>query len=434
MSALGRQRIGVTTAKVADTPARVLLALVRGGTARRRLLSALGLALAAVLGAGYLVFGALGMDPSATTISVRVHLAQSGGLLAGQNVTLRGVPVGHVQSIDLKPGGVIATAVVDAATQIPNDGMVSVASLSTAGEQYLDFSPNRNGGPFLTDGEEISVERTETPVPLWEMLSSMDKTLAQIDSEQLATIVDELGVSPQGPRKLADIIDGGTFLISTLDSVLPQTVGLLQDSKTTLDTVGEGSEGLADFAKDASALTRGVEAKTGGYVEMLRTAPNTLGALDAVMADNSGALDGLMANLTTVADKVGPRAPAFQEFFFPQERDGSTLDALTSIIHDGGIWGLVNLYPRYSCDYGLPRLPPSRPDHPEPYLYTFCPNDDPSVLVRGARNAPRPPGEQAPTERPPGEPADRTANPAPVGPQTIPLPGKSSGEESSQPR
>ncbi|MFI7530120.1 MlaD family protein [Nocardia salmonicida] len=409
------------TRQVLGVPARVVVASARFGSRYRSPLSSGALLATLVVGIAYLMFGALGVDPTAATMTVRVHLAQSGGLLVGQNVTVRGVPIGKVASIELTPTGLVATAAIDADALVPADGAVRVASLSLAGEQYLDFRPDGDSGPYLTDGTEISVERTSTPVPLWQTLAQLDTTLAQVDPARLAVIVEELGVSEQGPRKLADIIDGGIFLVSTLDSVLPQTVSLLRDSRTVLATAADAAPGLGEFAGDAAELTAGVEAKTGGFVDLLGAAPGTLGALDAVMAQNSRGVVDLLGNLGTVADMANSRVPALQEFFFPTERPGSTLGNLTAAFHDGGLWGLVNLYPRYSCDYNLPRHSPSRPDFPEPYLYTYCPNEDPSVLIRGARNAPRPPGARIPGAPPPGQATDTQAIPTPLGPWTIPL-------------
>ncbi|MFC3962289.1 MlaD family protein [Nocardia jiangsuensis] len=404
-----------------ERPARLLVGTVSAVRARRSAVSAVALALTLVVGVGYLVFGSLGVNPAAETMRVRVHLADSGGLLAGQNVTLRGVPIGKVESVQLAGAGLVATAVIDAATAVPADGEVRVASLSLAGEQYLDFRPDRDGGPYLADGAEIAVERTSTPTPLWKTLSQLDSTLAQVDPAQLAAVVNELGVGPEGPEKLADLLDSGIFLASTLDSVLPQTVSLIRDSRQVLGTVRDLAPGLGDFAADMNVALTGVEAKSGGYVELLNAAPGTLRALDALLAQNSPNAAALLGNLGVVADTTGPRVPAFREFFFPTERAGSTLDAIAVAFHDGGVWGLVNLYPRYACDYDLPRRPPSLPDFPEPYLYTYCQDNDPSVLIRGARNAPRPPGIEIPGAPPPGEPADRQATPTPIGPLSLPL-------------
>lgn len=396
-----------------------VLAAVRFVTRHRLGASAIGLVVVLVIGVGYLAGGVFGLGPTDSTITVRVHLKETGGLLEDQNVTLRGVPVGRVEALELTGDDVVAVAALDADVPIPRGGEVRVAGLSLAGEQYLDFRPTEDDGPYLADGDVISSDETSTPVPLSTLMGDLDGMLAQIDPEKLSAVIDELGMGPQGPEKLADIIDGGTFLVSTLDSVLPQTVSLLGTSRVALGVFGDGT-GLQDTAANLRQVLGGVEASDAGLRTLLDRTPVTLAALDALISDNSPTMVQLLGNLTTVAQLTNLRVPALQEFFFPQYRAGSTLDAISTVFHDGGIWAAVNIYPRNSCDYVGPRLPPWQADFPEPYLHLDCQDQDPSVLIRGARNAPRPAGE-TPGPSPGTDPMEK-ATPTPVGPYSIPLP------------
>lgn len=407
--------------RLLEPPARLLVGTVRTGVRHRRGLSTIALGITLILGIAYLTFGVLGLDPTAEKYTVRVELADSGGLLPGQNVTLRGVPIGRVESVAPTADGLVAVARIDAAYQVPRGGEVRVSALSPAGEQYLDFRPESDTGPFLSDGAVIDQDATSTPVPLYRMLGNLDETLAQIDPAQLAAVVGELGVGPQGPRKLADIIDGGVFLLSTLHEVLPQTVSLLRDSRTVATTFADMSPGLQEAAHDTGAFLGGVAAKDAGLRTLLGSGPGAMHALDAVIADNSPTMVQLLGNLATVAQVSYARLPAFQEFLFPTARDGSTLEAISTVFRDGGLWGMVNIYPRYACDYPQPRGIPTQPDFPEPYLHTYCPNHDPSVLIRGARNAPRPPGDDT-AGPPPGADPEARSSPAPTREHTIPLP------------
>lgn len=400
--------------------ARRLVAAVRHVSARRLGVSAIGLVVVLVIGVGYLTVGVFGVRPTDSTITVRVHLADSGGLLVGQNVTLRGVPVGRVQAMDLTGDGVVAVAAIDSDAHIPLGGEVRVAGLSLAGEQYLDFRPAGDDAPFVVDGTEIAVEDTTTPVPLSTLMGDLDGMLAQIDPDRLQAVIEELGVGPNGPRKLAAIVDGGTFLVSTLDSVLPQTVSLLNSSRVTLGTLGDGA-GMRSAASSLQEVLGGVESKDAGLRTLLDRTPAALQSIDAVIADNSPTMVQLLGNLTTVAQLTYLRVPALQEFFFPQFRAGSTLDAISSAFHDGGIWAAVNIHPRNSCDYNVPRLPPWQADFPEPYLHLDCPDQDPSVLIRGARNAPRPPGDPFSGPAADVDPLEQST-PTPTGPYSIPLP------------
>lgn len=407
--------------RLLDAPAGAVVAAARFSSAHRLTMSVAALVLTFVVGVMYLTFGVFQLSLSGSKITVRVHFSISGGLLPEQDVMLRGVPVGKVRSIELTEEGIVAVAEIDSKFEIPRNGEVRVAGLSLAGEQYLDLRPTTESGPYLVDGSEIFADETSTPVPLATMLGNLDGMLAQIDPEELETVIKELGVGPDGPKKLAAILDGGTFLISTLDSVLPQTTTLLRSSKVLLGTLAESAPGLKSTASNLSTLFGGLAEKDAGLRQLLDGTPSTLRSIDAVIANNSPTMVQLLGNLTTVAQMAYLNVPALQEFFAPTYRQGSTLEALTSLFHDGGIWAFVNIYPRYSCDYNLPRLPATVPDFPEPYLYTYCDNEDPSVLVRGARNAPRQPGDD--TAGPPsGVTPDQQATPTPIGPQSIPLP------------
>ncbi len=397
-----------------------LLAGLRYARERRLGLSACALAVMLVIGVVYLLFGTLKINPGASEKLVRVHLAETGGLLPGQDVTLRGVAVGRVQSIDLTDDGVLAVAALKPDAQIPADSAVRVSALSPAGEQYLDFRATSNAGPYLVDGSVIDRDRTQTPVTLAQLLGNLDGTLEQIDPDKLSAVLDELRVGPEGAHKLAAILDGGALLVSTLDSVLPETVSLVNTSKVMLSTVRDVSPGLASTSSDLSSILGGVQRMDGGYRTLLDRGPRTMGSLDDLIADNSPTMVQLLGNLTTVSQLTYLRVPALNEFFFPEYRAGSALEALGSTFRDGGVWGAVSLYQRYSCDYNLPHAPPSVADHPEPYLYTYCPNPDPKYLVRGARNAPRPPGVEA--GPPPDHDPLRRADPTPKGPYTIDLP------------
>jgi hypothetical protein len=170
-----------------------------------------------------------------------------------------------------------------------------------------------------------------------------------------------------------------------------------------------------------SSILGGVQRMDAGYRTLLDRGPAAMGGIDKLIDDNSPTMVQLLGNLATISQLAYLRVPALEEFFFPEYRAGSALDAAASTFRDGGVWGAVSLYQRYSCDHNVPHTPPALADHPEPYLYTYCSNPDPKYLVRGARNAPRPPDDDT-AGPPPGADPLRRADPTPRGPLSIPLP------------
>lgn len=402
-----------------NTISRSIVNLVRAGYRRKTWLSGLALALTFVVASTYLLLGALRVNPTVSTYQVTVQLPDSGGLLPRQDVAVRGVPVGRIESLQITPSGVQAVASIKSNTKIPAASPVRVSGLSAAGEQYIDFEPESTAGPFLADGSVIDQRQATTPIPLAEMLANADGLLAQTDPSDLELIKRELGMSDAGPGKLRDIVDGGSFLLSTLDGVLPETVSLLKSSRVALTMFADLSPGGSAVAGDVSQVLNGVQKMDGGYRTLVDQTPGLLSAIDTLMEDNSDTMVGLLANLASTSQLLYVRVPALNAVF-PDHR-GSTLEALMTTMHDNGLWATGDIYPRYTCDYGTPRRIPSAADYPEPFLYTYCRDDDPEVLIRGAKNAPRPAGDDT-AGPPPGADLGQMADPTPKGRFTIPTP------------
>lgn len=405
--------------ELAESTAQEVVGIVRAGHQRRNWLSGLALIITLAVAGLYLLGGALRVSPLASTYRVTIELPESGGLLPGQDVAMRGVLIGKVASLDMSGVGVSATVNVDSAVRIPAASTVRVAALSPAGEQYIDFTPRNAAGPYLSDGNVISAEQTATPVPLSQLLADSDGMLAQLDLDKLGTIKRELSLSDAGPGKLTAIIDGGVFLLAALDSVLPQTVSTLKTSRTVFNLAVDVNDGIATGTRNLNAVLAGMAGMESGYRRLLSSTPTAMAAVDNLFVDNSDVMVQLLGNLATTARLSYVRVPALNALF-PDYR-GSMLESVITAMHDNGLWATADIYPRYTCDYGTPRRPPSSADYPEPFLYTYCRDDDPAVLIRGAKNAPRPAGDDT-AGPPPGADLAATADPSPPGRYTVPTP------------
>lgn len=400
---------------------RLIIDLVRAAARRRLLLSGIGLAIVLVAAGADVAIAGLGINPTHQMISVRLLLPESGGLLPNQDVTLRGIPVGRIQSVNFTANGVEVIANVKADVHIPQNSPVRVSGMSMAGEQYLDFRPERgsHGIPNVSDGTVISGGQVTTPVSLTRIIDDSHGALAQLDAEKLTTLLDELRVSRDAPQKLAAILDGSIFLAATLDGVLPQTVGLLRNTRVMLSTVDEVNPGLRRTMANLQKVAGGMTKMDSGYRTLVDNGSAQLAAFDNFIGDSRENIVQLLGNLATVSQLMYLRIPALRDLWRSDHE--SLIDRVGSIVHDGAMWTIVDIYPKYRCDYNLPRHSYVQGDFPEPYLYTYCDNPDPAVLVRGARNAPRPAGEEEAAGPPPGVDGRRQADATPVyPPYTLP--------------
>ena len=393
--------------------------VVRTAHRRQTWLSVAGLALTLVVATAYLLAGALRVAPFATSYRVTVQLRESGGLLPNQDVVLRGVRIGRVHSLQITDRGVNAVATIASTIKIPASSAVHVSELSAGGEQCLNFEAQSDAGPYLHDGSVIAPDRTTVPLSMAQLLTDADGMLAQVDPHKMELIKKEMSLTDDGPQKLAAIVDGGTFLISTLDSVLPETTSLIKSSRVVLSLAADKTAGVAAMTTSLNRTLAGVNRMQGGYRRLTEGAPHTLAAVDSLFTDNSDTMVQLLGSAVSGAQLLYLRVPAINALF-PDYR-GSLLDAVASTIHDHGIWATADWYPRYACEYGTPAFSPSAADYPEPFLYTYCRDGDPAVLIRGAKNAPRPAGDDT-AGPPPGADLGRRTDQTPRGRYTIPTP------------
>jgi virulence factor Mce-like protein len=399
--------------------ATTVVRLVRACHRQQVWLSVAGLALTLVVATAYLLIGALRVTPLASSYRVTVQLPESGGLLPNQDVTLRGVRIGRVESLQITARGVDAIANITSKVGIPASAVAHVSALSPAGEQFINLEAASDIGPYLRDGSVIALDRTTVPISLVQLLTDGDGLLTQVDPHKVELIKKELSLSKEGPHKLAAIVDGGSFLLSTLDSVLPQTTSIIKTSRVVLTLAADKNAGLAAATVDLNRTLAGVARMQGGYRRLIEQSPRALSGVDNLFADNSDTMVQLLGSMATMSQLLYLHVPALNALF-PNYR-GSVLDALASAFHDNGVWATADIYPRYACDYGTPAHSPMSADYYEPFMYTYCRDDDPAVGIRGAKNAPRPGGDDT-AGPPPGTDLGRRTDPTPKGRYTIPTP------------
>lgn len=379
---------------------------------RKVLLSNLGLLVVLAVGVTYVLLGVVGIDPRNDRRQVTINLTQSGGLLDRSEVTFRGVPVGKIKDIRLRPGGVSVDVLIDENAKIPADTDVVIAGLSAAGEQYLDFRPHTDSGPFLADGAVIEERRTTLPTPFAELMVHLNQFSSQIDPKQLDVVVTELAkaFSGVGPD-LAKILDGGDYLLAGLEGVLPETIRLLDNGRIMLNTASDLQPQLGRLAAAGTTLGGVLREADPSVRALLDKAPGALDLVDGLIKENKPTMAALLGDLSTVSEVVALRLPGLGALL-PDMADGSA--ALAGVVQNGALVALVDVYPRLACDYGVPRRPPTEGGSPPPPLYNYCKQSGPTLQQRGSYNAPRPPGDD--TAGPPrgvaGNERARPANPA----------------------
>ncbi|NMN95385.1 MlaD family protein [Antrihabitans stalactiti] len=378
---------------------------------RKTLLSTIGLILVFLVGAGYLMFNIMRINPLRSTFEATVNLDRSGGLQPNNDVTYRGFRVGKVKSIDITETGIAAHIEVNSSANIPNNGEVTVQALSAAGEQFIDFRPISNDGPFLGDGDviEFNPERVKTPPPLSAVLDNMTGLVDQIDPEHFGVIVTELQKAfKDGGGPLRDVMQGASITLAGLDELLPQTVGLIANLRSIMATTSLAQPDLATLTGNTGVLFNQLNAANAELSNFLDTAGGNLSNLGGTVSEINEPATKLASSFLAIFNAAQLRTPALAALF-PALRDGSA--ALAVPYWNGEFHVLADIWVRPFCDYTtVPRDAYKPVSDPRVPLYKYCDNPKPGQQVRGAANAPRPPGPDNTSGPPPGVTGDELSD------------------------
>ncbi|WP_246011589.1 MCE family protein [Nocardia mexicana] len=363
-------------------------------------------------GTGYLLVDVVRINPLRETYTVRVELTVSGGLLPNNDAMFRGVRVGTVRAVQLSARGVTAVADIDARIRIPDSGTVAVQRLSAAGEQYLDFRPDTDDGPYLSDGDVIDTSRTATPVTINSFLTNTSALISGLNPHRLTVIVDELDRAlADGPDRLRTVISGISQALAGLTGLLPQTEKLVANLGVIAETTSHAQPDLTTLVHGSGELFDQLTAADQEVRRLLDLGPGQLAALGGVVAETADPVTNLVTNFVAITRAARLRTPAMAALF-PALRAGT--DAMGVPVHDNAFHTMMDIWPRPTCEYDTIPVSPATVADGRSRLYNYCVTTNPALQVRGSANAPRPPGPDNGAGPPLGIRGDEASVPLPA--------------------
>ncbi|MEV0356742.1 MlaD family protein [Nocardia sp. NPDC050697] len=238
---------------------------------------------------------------------VKVTADQTGGAYPGSEVTYRGVPVGRVGAIDLADSGVTMRLDIDSsAPDIPASAKAVVANRSAIGEQYVDLQPESASGPFLKEGSVIA--GASTPVSVEQLVTSVDEFTRTVDLQALNTTVTELGKAFDGKGDdLKVFVDSLNKFTTTFHETMPQTLQLIQDSRTVLGTQAEQSDSILAFSDGLEQLTAQLRSSDPDVRRLIGTGTDAGEQVGALISESGPDLTTDLTNLRQLLQTLAPK-------------------------------------------------------------------------------------------------------------------------------
>lgn len=238
-------------------------------------------------------------------LTVHATLPESGGLFVGSEVTYRGVKVGKVSAMEPTRAGVRMDLALEEGTRIPADAPMYVHNLSAVGEQYLDFEPTDDQGPYAQEGDTLRGSAASMPVTEPDLLLELDGFVNSVDHDNLRTTVRELGdMFYDTGRPLQRLLDGGGRFVDTAAANEEATVRLLRRSRTVLRTQRQQGDNITNLSRDLRLVTDSLRRSDRDLERTLVRTPPAVREVGALMKDLEPTLPVLLGNLVTVNQVV----------------------------------------------------------------------------------------------------------------------------------
>lgn len=331
-------------------------------------------------------------------ITVHATLPTSGGLFEGSSVTYRGVKVGKVAQMSATEDGITLDLALEDGTELPLDSPMYVHNLSAVGEQYLDFEPPDDQGPYAESGDTLHGTAESLPVDEADLLVELDQFVSSVDKEGLATVVDELGTMFAGTgAPMQRLLDSGSRFVREASAHTAETIRLLDQGKRVLTTQQGQSENITSLARDLRGLTDALADSDDDLEKVLDGTPATAREVDGLLKDLGPTLPVLLGNAVSVNQVVVSHLAGVEQLLVTYPRVISS--GFTGTPGDG--YGHVNLQLDYRVPPCTEGYKPRRDwrlttDLTDSKIYPArCASGSPFAM-RGPNRAPGAPGNPSP--------------------------------------
>ena len=251
------------------------------------------------------------------TYTVQAHFADSGGIFAGAPVTYRGIEVGRVGRLAPDPDGVRVDLDIDkSAPRISADAQFVVSNKSAIGEQFVDIRPRGTSAPYLAQGTEIQRDDTAIPISSTQLLVDVNNVVTSVDTDNLQTVVSELGQAFQGTGPdIAKILDTSSSFIQTADENIGVTRSLIRDSDSVLQTQIDKRGALSTFSKNLALLSDTLVDADPDLRRLLDKGGDAAATVRQTVDENADDLGSIVRDLRTANEPLLKNITGLQTVF-----------------------------------------------------------------------------------------------------------------------
>ncbi|MGE2714274.1 MCE family protein [Mycolicibacterium litorale] len=228
---------------------------------------------------------------------------QAAALQPGNPVTVAGIPVGEVTSMELAGDHVVADFTVRNDVALGRDSRAVIKVTTILGSRYLSLEPA--GAGALPDNR-FGLAHTEVPYDLQEALTDVTTTYEQVDSDKFAETLAILGRQMQGLPPVVPQALQNTHTLSTIVAERRDQLGaLLETTEVVSATLRRQQSNIASMVRQGNDLIGEFVMRRASFHAMMAAITNLVETLSDIVIEDRPELEALLVNVRELSDMVG---------------------------------------------------------------------------------------------------------------------------------
>jgi phospholipid/cholesterol/gamma-HCH transport system substrate-binding protein len=228
----------------------------------------------------------------------QAEFSEAAGLQSGDRVTVAGVEVGRVTSVELDGDHVAVDFRVDDAW-VGDRTAASIEIATLLGSKYLALDVQ--GDQELDPGTAIPRDRTISPFDVVEAFNGLSGTIDQIDTTQLAASLETLSDTfRETPDEVRGTLDGLSRLSTTISSRDEQIRQLLAGARNLSGILADRREDFDQLLSDGNLLLGELQKRKDAIDQLLSGTRLLSQQLSGLVADNQAQLRPTLETLDRV--------------------------------------------------------------------------------------------------------------------------------------
>ncbi|HZQ32284.1 MAG TPA: MCE family protein [Mycobacterium sp.] len=237
------------------------------------------------------------------------YFSDAGGISPGNTVTVSGIPVGKVTSVELAGDVARVNFTVDRKVKVGDQSLVAIKVNTILGEKSLAVTPRGRG-----ESTSIPLARTTTPYTLNDALQDLGQNSAELDKQKttqaLQVLTDALHDATPQLRQALDGVAALSRSINANDEALAQ---LLARAKSVTKVLADRAAQVNQLVVDGNQLFASLDERRTAISNLISGIEPVSRQLSGFVADNRREFGPALTKLNLVLDNLLQRRAHISE-------------------------------------------------------------------------------------------------------------------------